>query len=223
MKLVHPDFFCQIPILETQASVLILESPEQFLKFTSEIRHQCDGNKGEWVLSDNSVPLKFSQNCEIIFDLFSIERNQKKIIQTLYTKLEKELWDSELLFEWNSIYTYLSQFMDKLLERSEYSLNYRESLELKDFFKWMNLSFDESGDDPVEKLIDYLTLMSEIVGVQLFVLCNIKSYLNIKQLKYLYEQAFYKKFRLLLVESRHSNNIPQMEKTIIIDKDNCLI
>ncbi|MCI8964204.1 MAG: type II-A CRISPR-associated protein Csn2 [Eubacterium sp.] len=53
--------------------------------------------------------------------------------------------------------------------------------------------------------------------------CAISTYLDSKQLTYLYEQAFYKKYHVLLIESHCSAEKNIIENTIIIDQDNCII
>ena len=87
----------------------------------------------------------------------------------------------------------------------------------------MECANQEEFEKILEKILNYMELASEIMGIRLFILCNIKSYLDYKQLTYLYEQAFYKKYHLLLIESHCSAEKNNIENTIIIDQDNCII
>lgn len=223
MKLVHPDFYCQIELTENRIPVIIFESPNRLLNFISQLKAQMDGYEGEWVLSENGTILDVSKTCELIIDLFSLDMNQKKLTSALYHRLERELLSSELLPEWNSFYSVLSNFTEKVFALSEYHLNYRETLDVRDFLKFMNVSFEDSSEDLLERVIDYMALSSAIVGTSLFILCNAKSFFDDTQLTYLYEQAFYKKFYLLLIESRGLNEKNELEDVIIIDNDDCVI
>lgn len=223
MKLVHPDFLCQIELIENRVSVIIFESPNRLMDFISQIKAQIDGQEGEWVLSENGTILNMSKTCELIIDLFALDMNQRKLTSALYQRLEKDLLSSELLSEWNSFYSVLSNFTEKIFSLSEYHLDYREMLDVRDFLKFMDVSFEDSSEDLLDKVIDYMALSSSVVGTSLFILCNAKSFFDDTQLTYLYEQAFYKKFHLLLIESHVSNVNNELEDVIIIDKDDCVI
>lgn len=62
------------------------------------------------------------------------------------------------------------------------------------------------------------------VQVRLFVLVNIKSYLNLEQLHFLYQQSCYDKFQLLLIEScMDEQKRIGGEHVLIIDNDSCVI
>lgn len=223
MKLVHPDFFCQIALMENRVPVFVFESPNRLMDFISQIKAQIDGQEGEWVLSENGTILDIAKECELIIDLFSIDINQRKLTSALYHRLEKELLSSELLPEWNSFCSVLSNFTEKVFTLSEYHLNYREMLDVRDFLKFMDVSFEDSAENLLERVLDYMILSSTAVGTSLFVLCNAKTFFDNEQLTFLYEQAFYKKFHLLLIESHVSNERNELEDTIIIDKDDCII
>jgi CRISPR type II-A/NMEMI-associated protein Csn2 len=223
VKLVHPDFFFQIELPENKVPVLVFESPSKFLEFVSQIKGQVNGDNGEWVLSENGKELNLAKTCEVIIDVFALDINQKKMVTSLYNHLEKDIFNCDLLSEWNSIYSVLANFSEKTFDLIQYNLKYRDSIEIKDFFKFMNISFEDSSDNVLEKILNYMELASEIMGIRLFILCNIKSYLDYKQLTYLYEQAFYKKYHLLLIESHCSVEKNNIENTIIIDQDNCII
>lgn len=223
MKLVHPDFLCHIELPEDKVTVLVLEHPNRFLNFTTQMYNQINGIDEQWTLSKKGKILPLNKNCELIVDLFSLDINQRKLVSALHNQLEATICNTELLLNWNNIYPVLASFAEKVLEESEEHLIYRNELDIKDFLKFMNISFCASAQNTVEKLIDYLTLVSNVLGIKLFILCNIKSYLSQKQLGYLYEQAFYKKFHLLLIENHVSKQIFKEERVIIIDKDDCLI
>ena len=83
--------------------------------------------------------------------------------------------------------------------------------------------FEEHNEDVAEHMIDYLRMSAEVMGTQLFVLCNLKLFFNGQEMQYLYEQALYHKFSLLLVEGHIPDGKEKGEKWMIVDKDNCVI
>lgn len=223
MKLVHPDFFCPIEFEENAVPVLILEDQKIFRDFVEELKNQFQGKEGGWILSDNGKILKLPQLCSIIIDPYSLDVNQKKMLMSIYSGLEKEVNTTELITKWNSVLSSLFQITDGILDSVDYELNYRDNIDIIDFFKFMDIRFYGNPESLVERFIDYCNLNREIMGVQVFILVNIKSYLTDEELNYLYEQAFYKDYYFLLVEHSVSSKKSLYEKLIIIDKDSCLI
>ena len=224
MKLVHPDFFFPIEISETEIPILILENPICFRKFIRELREQAEGREGRWVLSEDNAPLKIAATCELILDPFALEVNQKKMLTSLYDRIEKTAASSELLLSWNQAESYFQKVTEELLSASdEFSLIYRNDISIIDFLKFMNVRFEEDTNDVMEYMIDYMRMSAQVTGTRLFVLCNLKLFFDSQEIEYLYEQAQYDKFYLLLVEGYTPEQKKKEEKWLIVDKDNCVI
>ena len=224
MKLAHPDFFFPIEISELEIPVLILENPCGFRKFIWELREQTEGREGRWVLSENNKPLNFAKSCEVIINPFAMEINQRKLLTSLYDRVEKFASSSEVLMIWNQMESYFQKVTEELLTTTdEFALIYRDNISIKDFLKFMEVRFEEHNEDVAEHMIDYFRMSAEVMGTRLFVLCNLKLFFDGKEMQYLYEQALYHKFSLLLVEGHIPDGKEKGEKWMIVDKDNCVI
>lgn len=223
MKLVHPDFFCPIDFEKNKIPVLILENQIIFRNFLEELKNQLRGEEGSWILSEQGNILKLTQYCSMIIDPFSLDINQKKILMSVYSKLEKEVNTTELIVRWNTILSSLFHLSDELMDAVDYELNYRNTIDIIDFFKFLDIRFCKNTESLIELFIDYCNLTREVIGVKLFILINIKAYLTNTELLYLYEQAFYKDYKLLLIESKESEEKNIYENITIIDKDGCVI
>ena len=224
MKLVHPDFFFPIEISETEISLLVLENPVCFRNFIREIREQMDGMEGQWVLSEDNKLLKIAKTCELILDPFGLDINQKKVLTSLYDRVEKYVTSSDLLQFWNQAESDFQKVTETLLSVSdEFVLINRNDISVVDFLRFMDVRFEKNTDDTIEYMIDYMRILAQTVGTRLFVLCNMKLFFNGQEIGYLYEQAMYHKFYLLLVEGSVPIQKEKREKLLIIDKDNCVI
>lgn len=219
----HPSFFLPIEFEENISQTLIIENPKDFSELIYELRKQINGEDGKWVLSQNGEPINITKKCEMIIDPFSVDLNERKLLTALYSMLEKEIQTTELLLEWNTVYPFLVNKMDKLISSADYMLSYKNDIEIKDFFKIMNLQFLSDTTDFFEKLLDYLRLAHEVLNVELFIFVNIKGFLNESQLHFLKEQSMYQKFQILLIESYDNEMRMSAEKVTIIDKDSCVI
>lgn len=223
MKLSHMDFPCTILWKENEIPTLVIENSKLFAEFVLDFCRQTEGKEGKWILSKSAELLKISQACSVIVNPFALSVNQKKLLNALYEQINKETTSTELLLEWNQLYPVMVNTLDKIIGNMEYHLTYNTELEIKDFLKLMNLRFEESAENLLESLIDYITLTHEVLKTRLFVLVNIKSYLDETELSYLFEQIFYKKISILLIENHMSEQNFSYENVTIIDKDCCII
>lgn len=223
MKLVHPDFFFQIEFEETKVINLIIESPQIFENMLSELYHQLLGEDGQWVLSENSKPIDLKKGSEIIFNPFELDINNKRVLGKLYDQIKTNTINSDLYLKWNELYVSISKLTDELIEDFDYHLEYESEIEIKDFLKLLNLRFISEATDSLERIIDYMNLHRTLLGTKIFILVNVKSYYSQRKLQHLYEQAFYQKYHLLLLETTESSDKAKNEKWYIIDKEGCVI
>lgn len=115
------------------------------------------------------------------------------------------------------------EVIEKQISLLDYDLDYSDSLEVKDFLKIMNLHFADDAESLLEKLIDYVQLLHEVLQVRLFIFINIRSYLSTEGLQQLYKQVFYNKGFILLIENNDNFIREDNEEVMIIDKDHCII
>lgn len=222
MKLVHPEYTFQIDFQEGVIQRLVVESPAVLSEFIVDFRKQLDGREGKWILSHDGEILKIHDNCELIMSIFDLEINQRKMLNALYDELASEINDTELLADWREMNSKLEGILNKAIDSTGYDISYGE-LELKSLFKALELKFRENEESYVDYLLEYLQLMSDVRSINIFILVNITSFLEIKEIEYLYEQAFYKKYHLLLLDVQDLCVDREVERKIIIDKDYCVI
>lgn len=114
--------------------------------------------------------------------------------------------------------------LQSFLDTMDYRISYADNITIKDFLKLMKVRFQEEGVHFFEKLLDFIRLEQQILKVRLFVLVNIKGYLNLEQLHFLYQQSCYDKSQLLLIEScMDEQKRIGGEHVLIIDNDSCVI
>ena len=96
MKLVHPELSRAIIDDTVDYTEWIIEAAESFATFVYELKNQCDGIDGRYVLSDADKELGISKNMDIVFDIFSIDINSKKIINKLYEEMQKVAYSEKV-------------------------------------------------------------------------------------------------------------------------------
>lgn len=222
MKLAHLDHTFQIEIPEGYVQKLIVEAPKAMADFILDFRAQAEGREGRWVLSQDGDLLKIAEECELIVDLFDLDRNQKKLLKVLQEEIVREISDTELLLQWREVSAGMEVLLNSAIESVGYEIAYQEP-ELKALLKMVDLKFKESAEGYVESLLEYLQLVAEVRRVRLFILVNATAFLTKEELSYLYEQVMYQKYRLLLLDTRDVTVRAEQERTMILDQDYCVI
>ena len=222
MKLIHPEYTFQIEFQEGIVQRLIVESPSVMSELIVDLRKQIEGREGKWILSHNGEILKIHDNCEIIVNIFDLDINQRNMLNALYDQMSSEINDTELLIDWRETNSKLECILNRAIDSVGYDVTYGE-LDLKSFFKALDLKFRSNEEGYAEFLLEYLQLMSEVLGINIFILVNLSSFLEIKEIAYLYEQTFYRKYHLLLLDAQDVCVKKEVERKIIIDKDYCVI
>ena len=221
MKIVYPEYNLEISLMENQVVVLAIENPKAFSKMLSELWSQLNDGEGDFILSDKDKIEKLSQKSMLIMNPFSINCNEKKIINKLYQELDnlstENLHEKLALLNNQAI-----NLIDKAVQSVPYQLQYELELDFQGLLKLYNVKIESNPESLLEKVVDYLRAMHQICGIDIFFFLNVKQYLAKEELEALYEFAFYEKIYLVEIEGRFCGKIAG-EKWWILDKDLCII
>ena len=224
MKLVHPDF--TLPIIEENSCVChewIIESPELFSKYVQELFGQINGSEGNFVLSSEEKELDISKTMEIIVNPLSININDKKVINKLYSELAQTAFDSENYLYTQSILADIQKYCLSLEQSSNYILEMDSEIDITALFKALNIKLEIFADNFFEMLNQYIKIVAELLKKKIVVLINISSFLSEDQLEELLKNADYYEIFLLLMENHQKDYFLKDTRCIIIDKDGCEI
>ncbi len=218
----YPLFSSPFELEEEKISVLIIENKAYFRRILHDLFLQSSGLEGECLFFDNDKELKISKSAEIIIDFFHIDINQTKNLTKLYTALKSDYMGGENYGKYLDLSSNISSFMTELIADFEYDLIYDEQVDLAQFFKAIGLKFSLEEKDFLERLMDYLLLLSKYFQIKIFILVNLKSLLTDDELANFYKFLFYNKIVVLLIESQLKSKNGD-EKVRIIDQDLCII
>ena len=214
-------FMMEIPLEENQVSVISIENPAAYTCILKEIWKQTQGDEGEVILFDGEKCKNIAKEIECIFNPFSLDCNNKRILTKLYQELKEES-DSVLLEEFMTINSQIVKYLDKLIYQVSYPLKCNLELDVVNLLKLYNVEVDAEDSTLLENLVNYLRISSQILKTRIFIFVGLKQYLTQDELDKLYEFAFYEKLHLVIIEAMHSPCI-RGEKGWILDKDLCII
>lgn len=222
MKFVHQNF--SRPIFEEKDNFveLIIESPECFGAYIFELSEQCQGQEGRYVLSDKEKELDIAKNIEIIFDIFSLEINEKRILNKLYSEMSELAKSEEFFVQTQEVIQGIQKYLLDLEYATDYILTFEQELELSTLFKAVGLRHEEIEENYFERIIRYVKVVVSILHIKVLVFVNLRSYLTDEQVRELMNEALRQQIRIVFVENSQKNCI-EGGKRYIIDKDMCEI
>lgn len=221
MKLVNSDYNISISLDEETIQVLTIENQQAFRKMVGELWNESEGREGSWIISDNSSPVQLAKSITVVFNPYSIDANDKKVISKLYSELG-ELASEKYMMEVETINSHVVNLISGITQDVPYFIDFRTDMDLQALFKMYNIKIDVEYNSLLERITDYIRAFHNICNIQLFVFISLKEYLSCDELKLLYEFVLYEKVHLMLIEGHQSANM-ELEKHLIIDKDLCVI
>lgn len=221
MRITNPKYNLIIEMEENRTDVLIVENPRSMVEIVGGLQKQCDGEEGDFVVSENNEIIKLEKNMCIVVNPFKVDFNDRKILNKLYSELK--IIGNEYYFEKEEINAKIIQLLDSISTNINYNnIAFNLELEWETLFKLYSIKLEQNTDTFLEKIIEYIKILSGLCSIRILCMINIKDFLQEEELKRLYEMAFYNKIQLLLIESKETKSIDN-ENIYIIDKDRCLI
>lgn len=222
MKLVHVDLEQQIVFGNNQGCEWIIESPKLFAKYIKELYDQSQGQTGCFILTEDDMQLDIEKSVEVIVNPFSVNINDKKILNKLFAELTKLAYEEDLYLMTQEIMSKLQDYVLRLEYLSPYILEMDSELDMTAVLKALGVKIENYADDYFENLNLYIKIIAELLKKKMVVLVNIGSYLEKEQIEQLIETAVHNEIKLLLIEN-HQRDFSEEQIRYILDKDGCEI
>lgn len=218
-----PQFSEAITFQENTVHTLVLENPTACCAFLSDLIQQQAGGEGNFVLSEHFEPISLSKYTELIAEPLTVQPNTRTILTKLYAQLSKTANDESHFAALSGLQANIESFLYSVCETQENDLIFTQGMELTQLFKSVDVQFDFSAERPLaERLLDYMRICREYLGIKLFVLYNVKAVLEKVELEALCRELFYRKIPILLVQSSECYRLDS-EMQWILDNDLCEI
>ena len=222
MKLYHSILEKPIEFAENEINIVVVEDQKIMSSLINELVTQLNGLDGEFVLSNNNNIVELSKNCDLIINYFDLNLNSKKILSKLFGILSNDAMSEGFYQNTLELKSKIFDYIENLVCLNKYNVVYAHDFELNTLLKLVDVNIDSNSSTLFEKLIDYLTVMIELININCFIFINIKSFLNKNEMIELYKYLNYNKINVLLLENRIVSKLNH-ENYIILDDDICII
>ncbi len=220
MKLVHPNISRHIDFEKAENYQLVIENANEFYKLTKEIISQCNGENGEWVLSE-TFPIELNKNALIMYNFYDLSCNNKKTENLLKTQILKLANEVDFIETLSNINKALIDLNDLIVENIDFNIETKSEYSFEELLKFVKYSFLEE-ENLLEKIVSYINVHSKLSKIKLVIFIGLSAYLNEEEIKSLTKDIAYKDLRVLFIESKERQKLED-EIKIIIYKDLCEI
>ena len=219
MKLKINGFDNEIIFNDENINILEIKDSKCFTHIIEILNEKINGIESNeiFLLDNNENELNMGKEMYMIFDLFNIDYNSKKIISKIYEIISENIkknQDYEIENETIKLRNYIIQEINEL----PFEFVMKRELEISEILKLYNLKIDPinyaSILERAELLID---IISTLQIAKILVLPNLKTYLSEDELVALYKYSLYNNVKLLLIE-RYNTKKLEYEKTMLIDE-----
>ena len=198
---------------------LIVENKKSYRKIIKDLVNNSNIEDGNIILSKNNKLVMPEKEIFVFLDYFNFDIN--KFVLNKYYKELKNLSENEFLNETLEIKEILKDYINKLIENN-YSLKFEDDLDISQILKAFSIKFERS-EDLLLNLFEWLKILNEILGYEIFFFINIENFLSEDELLEFSKFIVYNKYKVVFLENFYRNKLFDNDNLIIIDNDLCEI
>ena len=214
----YKGFNFKIDFEEKNIFSLIVENKRAYRKIIEDLVNKSNIEDGDIILSKNKLVIP-EKEIFIFSDYFNFDIN--KFVLNKYYKELKNLSENEFLNETLEIKEILKDYINKLIENN-YSLKFEDDLDVSQILKAFSIKFERS-EDLLLNLFEWLKILNEILGYEIFFFINLESFLSENELLEFSKFIVYNKYKVVFLENFYRNKLSDNDNLIVIDNDLCEI
>ena len=153
---------------------------------------------------------------------FEVDSNDRRILKKLYSDLSTLAYESESFLATQDMLQKLQAYFYELEQKIGYPLEIDDEIDISAVWKAINVRVEDYADNVLEKICQYIKIVTEVLHKKVFVFVNFRSYLTDEQLEQLIELAIYNEVKLLFIENCQRDFLEQCTYCVI-DKDECQV
>ena len=220
MKLVHPDYEYQINLDEGASVTIEFDDPRLFRRFAMELLAQSKGEDGAFVLSEKGKEIPLENHLIVITDILAFDIDDKRVANKIQTMLKSFVISEDMFEETRGIISNLSGYAEKVVDGFQFPICYQEP-DANSLVKLLSLHLVYDYQTEMERLIEFIKVLNEVCGINIFILLNMHSYFSEAEINAFLQDCHIAGYSMILLEA---GNFIKSEPTgpfgkAIIDED----
>ena len=219
LYLSHPLFSSALSWAEGDCHFLTIEHRRAFREIIETLLAQAAGDRGNFLLSQDHLPMEFSKYVEVITDPFSLDAALQKKLVTAVEKESIDMAHHEYAGEVLDPFTTPQGILESIRFHHSQDVTYDQNFEAGALLKLFHFRPDSEGLTMVEKWIQYMDLTQHYLPKQLFIWVGVSPLLSKDEWDSFLHMAKYRKWNLLFLDTVSPPCV--VEHHHIIDEDFC--
>lgn len=219
MKFTYPGIDKTIDTDEERVNCLVIENRKFLSEMIEDIYGQVVGGRGKAVLSENGKIVDFTKYCDLTTSFFPFEINRKSLITKILTVLEKNSQTPANFEKTAEFLSFAENYLNDLSLDLPCDLVYNK-INVSSILKAVGVEICDDSTDLPEKILNYMELVREFEGEKLFIVVNLRSFVDDEAFSSFLESVIMHKYALIPVDAFSFPAVP-FENRLTVDNDLC--
>lgn len=222
MKIIHCEHNIEVNFDYGEIRSIIIENPRILDSFVLGLYNSISRKEDKVYILDNFEKIEFTKLVDLVFSPLELTYEKKDIQKKLLQNILEEITESDISYRFSEI---CSSFLENIYEvkmNSEYEIDFDENLEMQKLIKCFDIHLKEPIGSFVERIVEYISVMSKLMGKQIFILVGCAHYIDNDEYKLLQKHVAHENVAVLTVEGRQ-NTLKNPGNKYIMDVDLCEI
>lgn len=222
MKLRINGFENEVLFEDEKINILEIVDVKCFSHIIEVLNEKVNGIESNemFLLDEDENELDFEKEVYLVFDLFNIDYNSKKILNKIYEMISNNIkmnQDDEI----ENMVLKLRNYIIGEINELPFEFVMKRELEISEILKLYNLKIDSENYESILERVEFLIdIISTLKIASIIVIPNLKDYLSDRELVELYKYSLYNNVKLLIIERRNVNKL-EYESVLMIDENFC--
>lgn len=198
---------------------MIVEDKRMFVGYLEELIAQQSGENGRFTLHSDESQVEIRGHLKTVTDPFDLDCNVRDILAGVQSDLISCANGEQRYLETSELIGDINAYLEKLNYDLDLSIDFKEVV-IQDLIKLANPRVHTSGKCLLERICDYLALLTRYSKIQVVVFAGLVNYLSREDMILFREFVDYNSINVLLMES-HTLDPSCFDNLTIIDSDLC--
>ena len=221
MKFVYPEIETVFDLDNGRFNSLVVEAQDMFVRLLGDISAQINGSDGECVISEKNTPVSFAKRAALLDVYVPFELNRKPLLGKILNALERKANDAEHFEASAAILASIERMLDTLILDIPCELEY-SNISIGALLKAAAPELNADGATLAEKVLDYMEIVTQFDCEKLFILVNIRSYINDSDMELFAKTVISHNYQVIDLESSERQRLSS-EFRVLVDEDMCEI
>lgn len=198
---------------------LVVENPKFLREVIKDLTISEEEKEVSISIDGNS--LNFDKDIDVVFNPLKLDFNSKRAMTTLLKLLLKTSVSEDFYLATNKLKTKIVKYFSEIVDAGDFEFEVStDDFTMDGIAKAVSIHIVGDEDDFVELLTDYVSMMTELAGIKLFVFVNLRCFMSHGDLERFHHNLDNHQINVLLLEGVSREKLKDAPR-LIVDEDVC--